>query len=291
MILQEEATGHEFDIGELLMHHTADAYELDFSPLFHIAWERWPDLHLGSLTLNLTPTKHVVYMAFAALMVFLTMWFAGRRLERQRAGERAPKGFANAVEAMALWVRSDVAIANIGENGAKFAPYIMALFFFLLYCNLLGLLPWGATPTGNYAVTGGLAILSLLIIEISGLVKLGFRGYMRTIFPVVPGVSGPGAVALSVAMGPIELLGKLVKPFALCVRLFGNMTAGHFVILALFGMIFLFGHIEGWRLAIGAGSALLVLGIMLLELIVAFVQAYVFALITAVLIGVMQHEH
>jgi F-type H+-transporting ATPase subunit a len=96
---------------------------------------------------------------------------------------------------------------------------------------------------------------------------------------------------ISVAMAPIEILGKLVKPFALCVRLFGNMTAGHFVILAMFGMIFLFGHIETWRWAIGAGSAVLVLGIMLLEIIVAFVQAYVFALITAVLIGVMQHEH
>jgi F-type H+-transporting ATPase subunit a len=188
-------------------------------------------------------------------------------------------------------VRNDIAIANIGENGAKFAPYIMALFFFVLICNMLGLLPWGATPTGNIGVTAGLAILSLLIIEISGMVTLGFKGYMQTIFPAVPGVSGPGAVALSIAMGPIEILGKLVKPFALCVRLFGNMTAGHFVILALFGLIFLFGHIEMWRWAIGFGSAMMVLAIMLLELIVAFVQAYVFALITAVLIGVNQHAH
>ena len=279
------------DLGEILMHHTADAYALDFEPLFHLSWEKWPDIRLAGLTLNLTPTKHVIYMVFAALLVFLTMWFAGRRLEKQRADRTAPKGFANAVEALVLWVRNDVAIANIGDNGARFAPYIMALFFFILYCNLMGLLPWGATPMGNYAVTGGLALLSLFIIEISGLVQLGFKGYMRTIFPHVPGVGGAGAMVISVAMAPIEILGKLVKPFALCVRLFGNMTAGHFVILALFGMIFLFGHIETWRWAIGAGSAVLVLGVMLLEIIVAFVQAYVFTLITAVLIGVMQHEH
>jgi len=283
---------HEVDIGELLMHHTSDAYALDFSPFF--IWEYGkvlPDLHLGALTLNLTPTKHALYMIFASLLVFLTMWSAGRRLERQRAGERAPKGFANAVEALALWVRNDVAIANIGHDGAKFAPYIMTLFFFLLYCNLLGLVPWGATPTSNLAVTGAMAVLSLIVIEVSGMFKLGFRGYMRTIFPPAPGMSGAGAMVISIAMAPIELIGKLVKPFALCVRLFGNMTAGHFVILALFGMIFLFGHIQMWNYAIGVGSATLVLGVMLLEIIVAFVQAYVFTLITAVLIGVMQHEH
>ena len=165
---------HEVDIGELLMHHTADAYALDFSPFF--IWEYGkvlPDLHLGALTLNLTPTKHALYMIFASVLVFLTMWSAGRRLERQRAGERAPKGFANAVEALALWVRNDVAIANIGHDGAKFAPYIMTLFFFLLYCNLLGLVPWGATPTSNLAVTGAMAVLSLYYDEGLTLAEIG----------------------------------------------------------------------------------------------------------------------
>lgn len=280
------------DIGEILMHHTADAYALDFSPLFHWEYGKFlPDIHVLGLTLNLTPSKHAIYMAFAALLVFLTMWTAGRKLERQRAGERAPKGFANAVEALALWVRNDVAIANIGHDGKQFAPYIMSLFFFLLYCNLLGLLPWGATPTGNIAVTGGMAILSLLVIEGSGMVKLGFKGYMKTIFPPAPGMSGAGAAVISVAMAPIEIIGKLVKPFALCVRLFGNMTAGHFVILALFGMIFMFGHLQMFNWAIGIGSAALVLGVMMLEIIVGFVQAYVFTLITAVLVGVILHEH
>ena len=280
------------DIGEVLLHHTADAYGLEFEPFFTVEWGKFlPDMHLGAFTINLTPTKHTLFMVLAAALVFLTMWLTARRLEKQRAGEKAPKGWANAVEGMALWVRKDVAIENIGPDGAKFAPYIMALFFFLLYSNLLGLMPWGATPTGNLAVTAGMAIISFVVIEVSGLLKLGFRGYVRTIFPTVPGVEGGMATVLSLALGPIELLGKLVKPFALAVRLFGNMTAGHFVILALFGMIFLFGHIETWRWAIGVGSAALVLAIMLLELIVAFVQAYVFTLITAGLIGVMQHEH
>jgi len=107
----------------------------------------------------------------------------------------------------------------------------------------------------------------------------------------VPGLSGAGAVAMSIAMAPIEILGKLVKPFALAVRLFGNMTAGHFVILSLFGIIFLFGSLPVWNWGIGTATVALVTGIMLLELIVALLQAYVFALLTSVFIGLMQHEH
>ena len=92
-------------------------------------------------------------------------------------------------------------------------------------------------------------------------------------------------------MAPIEVLSKLVKPFALAVRLFGNMTAGHFAILAMFGIIFLFGNLQGWNYGIGLATAAVVTGLMMLEIIVAFLQAYVFALLSAVFIGLMQHEH
>jgi F-type H+-transporting ATPase subunit a len=279
------------DIGEVVLHHTADAYSIGIEPFFTLSWHRWPDLHLGPLAVNLTPTKHVVFLFVAALLVFLTMRVAGRRLERQRAGERAPSGYANAIEAVALFVRNDIAIANIGHNGARFAPYIMTLFFFILYANLLGLVPHGATATGNIAVTGALAVTAFLVIEISGFLTLGPKGYLKTIFPSVPGMSGAAAAAISVAMAPIELVGKFVKPFALAVRLFGNMTAGHFVILSLLGLIFLFGHLDGWNWGIGFVTSALVLGIMLLEIFVAFLQAYVFALLTSVFIGLMQQEH
>ncbi|MFQ5550185.1 MAG: F0F1 ATP synthase subunit A, partial [Gemmatimonadales bacterium] len=257
---------------------------------FHLP--HWPDIHLGPLTLNLSPTKHVVFMIIAALLVFLTMWLTGRKLTQQRADTNAPKGFANAMEAFVLFVRDEIAIANVGhEEGERYAPFIMTLFFFILYANVLGLVPWGATATGNLAVTAGLAILSFLAIELGGLLKLGFGGYLRTIFPKVPGMSGVGAIAMSTAMAPIEILGKLVKPFALAVRLFGNMTAGHFVILSLFGIVFLFGHITIWNWAIGITTAALVTAIMLLEGFIALLQAYVFALLTATFVGLMQHEH
>ena len=287
MIAQDQ---EPLNIGEIVLHHTADAWKVDLYPWeFHLP--RWPDIHIGGLTLNLSPTKHVVYMFIAAAIVFVVMRIAARGLERRQREGKAPGGFAGAVEAIALFVRNDIAIANIGHDGAKFAPFIMTLFFFVLVSNLIGLLPYGATPTGNLAITAALAILSFLVIEISGFIKLGPKGYLHTIFPTVPGLSGAGAVALSLFMAPIEIMGKLVKPFALAVRLFGNMTAGHFVILSLFGIIFLFGSIPVWNWGISTLTIALVTGIMLLELIVALLQAYVFALLTAVFIGLMQHEH
>jgi F-type H+-transporting ATPase subunit a len=279
------------NIGEVILHHTADAWTIDLYPLGTIHLPRWPDIHLGSLTLNLSPTKHVYFLVLAAILVFLTMYIAGRQMKTQRAGESTPRGFAGAVEAMVLFVRNDIAIANIGHDGARFAPFIMTLFFFILYSNLLGLFPWGASPTGNLAVTAALAIVVFLTVEISGMIKLGAKGYLHTIFPRIPGIEGIGGTVMSVAMAPIEIISKLVKPFALAVRLFGNMTAGHFVILSLFGIIFLFGHLEGWNWMIGIITAMLVLAIMMLELFVAFLQAYVFALLSSVFIGLMQHEH
>ncbi len=279
----------QVDIGEIVLHHAADAYSIGIEPYFMLEWHRMESLQFGPF--NVTPTKHVVFLFIAAFLVFLTMKVAGRQLQAQRAHENAPKGFANAIEAMVLFVRNDVAIANIGHDGAKFAPFVMTLFFFILYMNLLGLVPHGATPTGNLAVTAGLAVLAVLVVEIGGFLKLGPAGYMRTIFPTIPGVSGPGAIAMSLFMAPIEILGKMVKPFALCVRLFGNMVAGHLVILSIMGIIFLFGHVPFWNWGIGIGAAALLLGIMLLEIFVATLQAYVFALLTAVFIGLMQHEH
>ena len=175
---------------------------------------------------------------------------------------------------------------KIGAHGAKYAPLIVALFFFILFMNVLGLLPWGATPTGNLAVTAALAIMVFLIVEIGGFIKLGPKGYLGTIFPHIDGMSGAGGAALTIGMAPIEILSKLVKPFALAIRLFGNMTAGHFVVLSLTGIILFFGS---W--IIGIPTAVLIATIMLLETLVAGLQAYVFALLAATFIGLMQTEH
>lgn len=282
-----------FSIAEMVFHHTGDAHELDFAPLFTIHLPQWEPIHLLGLTIDLSPTKHVVYMLLTAVLTFLILRMAANGIAKARRENRAPGGFAGAMEAFVLFVRNDIAIANIGEEeGPRYAPLILTFFFFILMANLMGLVPWGASVTGNLAVTAALAVMAFLVIEIGGMRKLGFKGYMGTIFPHIPGMHGVGGAVMTVAMAPIEILSKFVKPIALAIRLFGNMLAGHFVILSLFGIVFMFGglHIVASS-SIGIVTATVVLGVMLLELIVAFLQAYVFALLSAVFIGLMQHEH
>ena len=275
------------DIGGMILHHTADSHVVELP--FGVEWHLPTGWTLFGV--DVSPTKHVVFMIFAAALVFLSMVLAARQIQRRQLAGGAPRGFGGAIEAMVLFVRNDVAIANIGHDGAKFAPYILTLFFFILYCNLLGLVPWGATPTGNLAVTGALALTAFFVIEISGMVTLGPKGYLKTIVFVPPGTTGVTAVILTMIMIPIELIGKIVKPFALMLRLFANMTAGHFVILSLLGLIFLFGNAAYIRWLIAGGSVAFVLFMMALELLIALLQAYIFALLTSVFIGLMQHEH
>ncbi|HMG18292.1 MAG TPA: F0F1 ATP synthase subunit A [Gemmatimonadales bacterium] len=271
------------DIGAMIFHHTGDSHEVWGIPL-PTGW-----MLFG---IDVSPTKHVVFLILAAFLVFITMWYGSRQIARRHREGLAPRGFAAAVEALVLFVRNDVAIANIGHNGKKFAPYILTLFFFILYCNVLGLLPWGAAATGNIAVTAALALTAFLTIEISGFLALGPKGYLKTIVMVPPGMKGAGAVVMAVIMTPVELIGKIVKPFALTLRLFANMTAGHFVILVLLGLIFVFGTAPPLiRGVVTVGAISLTLFMMLLELLVAFLQAYIFALLTSVFIGLMQHEH
>jgi F-type H+-transporting ATPase subunit a len=275
------------DIGEMILHDTSDSYtwELPFGLELHLP----SDWYLFGV--NVSPTKHVVFLLLAAVLVLLTLWTAARGLERRRREGKAPGGFAGAIEAIVLFVRNDIAIANIGPDGAKFAPYVTTLFFFILYANLLGLVPWGAAATGNLAVTGALALTAFMTIEISGMRALGAKGYLKTIVMVPEGMKGIGAVIMALIMTPVELIGKFVKPFALCLRLFANMTAGHFVILSLLGLIFLFGTVAYVKWLVAGFSVFFVLFMMALELFVAFLQAYIFALLTSVFIGLMQHEH
>jgi F-type H+-transporting ATPase subunit a len=195
------------------------------------------------------------------------------------------------MEAMALWIRQEVVLPNVGAHGEGYAPYLLTVFFFILAMNLLGLLPWGATATSNIAVTAALALMAFIIIEVTGMRALGFKGYMKTIFYLPPGLPGGVGgsllkVLLLVVMTPIEIIGKLAKPFALAVRLFANMTSGHVLVLALLGLTFLFQSYY-----VGIGASILATGVMLLEVFVAFLQAFVFTLLTAVFIGLMRAEH
>lgn len=274
----------------VMMHHITDAHEIEF-----FAWTihlpEWPSVRIGSLAIDFSPTKHTVFLWIATLLTILTVWTAARRFTREDQAHRAPKGFLNFFETFYLYLRDEVALANIGHGGERFVPYVVTLFFFILYANLLGLVPFGATATSNIMVTAALAIISLVIVEVAGFLTLGGRGYLRTIFFVPEGLNPIMGAVMLVIMTPVEIIGKLAKPFALAVRLFANMTAGHFVVLALLGLILTYGGFTAIGTASIIGSLALGVFVMFLEIFVAFLQAYIFTILTAVFIGLIRHAH
>ncbi|HEV2291189.1 MAG TPA: F0F1 ATP synthase subunit A [Gemmatimonadales bacterium] len=279
-----------------IMHHLGNAHAIEY-PCFkpgltcEAELPQWKPVQVGPLAIDFSPTKHLVWMLLATVLALLMLLLVARSVARAEAAGRPATGFAGAVEAIALWVRQEVIVPNVGHHGEGYVPYLLSLFFFILFSNLLGLLPYGAPATGNIAVTGALALLALVVIEISGMRSLGTKGYLGTIFFVPHGL--PGGIGgafmkgvLLIIMTPIEIIGKLAKPFALAVRLFANMTAGHVVILALLGLTFFFHSYT-----VGVGASALATGIMLLELFVAFLHAFVFTLLTSVFIGLIRTSH
>jgi len=283
---QAQGASNQIDIP----HHIANSHEVE-TPFGVWHLPRWEPIHLGGLSIDMSPTKHLVYMLLAAALVALVFVPSARVIQAAQARGRPSKGFAGAMEATALYIRQEVILPNVGHHGDGYVPYLLTLFFFILAMNLLGLLPWGATATGNIAVTAALAVVAFLVIEVTGMMALGPVGYAKTIFYLPSGLPGGigGSilkVVLLAVMTPIELIGKLAKPFALAVRLFANMTSGHVLVLALIGLTFLF---QSW--AVGIGASILATGVMLLEVFVAFLQAFVFTLLTAVFIGLMRAEH
>jgi F-type H+-transporting ATPase subunit a len=278
---------------ETMMHDIVDSrtlgigsVKLDLTPL------TLPPVRVGPLTIDLSVTKHVVFLWVAALLTILTMSLAARTARRIDHSREAPRGIMNVVEAFYVYLRDDVALANIGAGGERFVPYVVTLFFFVLYSNLLGLVPFGATATSNIMVTAALAIISFVVVEVAGFRALGPKGYLGTIFYVPRGMHPAMKPVMLAIMTPVELIGKLAKPFALAVRLFANMTAGHFVLLSLLGLILMYGSFTG---AIGltavVGSLALGIFVMLLEIFVALLQAYIFTILTAVFIGLIRQAH
>jgi F-type H+-transporting ATPase subunit a len=285
----EEVAGSGPDVGGMLMHHLADAHEIELPwGVWHLP--QWEPIHLGSLTIDFSPTKHVVFMLVAAAIVCVVFLMMARAVRGKYAG-RAPSGMSNALEAIILYFRDEIVRRNIGHGADGYTPFILTLFFFILTMNLLGLVPWGSSPTGNIMVTGALAVCSLVAIEVSGFVALGPAGYAKTIFYAPKGMGPVGTAIMLVIMTPVELVGKIAKPFALMIRLFANMTAGHTVILALIGLIFVFGNLTIGRWGVALGSVGMSVAMMMLEIFVAFLQAYIFAMLTSVFIGLIRHAH
>jgi F-type H+-transporting ATPase subunit a len=269
-----------------ITHHIGNAHSLELPFVGLVELPRFAPIHIGGLTLDLSPTKHMVFMVLSAALVALVFILSARSIAQAQARGRPAKGFAGAMEATALYIRQEVILPNVGHHGEGFVPYLLTLFFFILTMNLFGLLPWGSTATGNIAVTAALALMAFITIEVAGMRALGPKGYLQTIFYLPPGLPTALKPVMLVIMTPVEIISKLSKPFALAVRLFANMTAGHVLVLALIGLTFLFQSYF-----VGIMASALATAIMLLELFVAFLQAYVFTLLTSVFIGLMREAH
>lgn len=297
-LLAQAAHGGEVeqDVGAAwnahMLEEVADAHHFPVPFLgTEIHLPQWPPLQIGSLTVDLSPTKHVIWLLIAATLCAVTMIWVARRTHG-RGAERAPRGLANVIEAFVIYLRDEVAMRNIGKGGERYVPYVLTVFFFILFMNLLGLVPFGATATGNISVTAALALLSLMVIEIGGLLHLGPGPYLRTIVYLPEDLSWYMQIPMAIIMTPVEAIAKLARIFALAIRLFANMTAGHFVILALVGLIFIAGTSGGSiKWVIWVGPVLMAVAIMLLEIFVALLQAYIFTMLTSVFIGLVRHPH
>jgi F-type H+-transporting ATPase subunit a len=242
----------------------------------------WADKANTEVIYDISITKNVLAMMLAVLTL---MWIAigMARSYAKRAG-KAPKGFHNLVEPLILFIRDDVAKASIGHKADKYLPLLLSVFFFIFVNNLFGLIPifpGGANVTGNIAVTMVLALVIFLTVNLNG-----NKYYWKHIFlPDVP-------VWMYVIIIPIEVLGVVLKPFVLMLRLFANITAGHIIILGFFSLIFIFGSMsQGLGYAVSPLSVAFTVFMGMLELLVAFLQAFVFTLLSAIYIGMAVEEH
>ena len=275
------------DDKDFITPHITDAHTLDY-PCLHSGFvceyelPRWDPIHIGRFVLDISPTRHVVMLWIAALLCIVTTLLALRAHNRRTREGKAPSGFGNGLEALVLYLRNEVVLPNVGAHGNGYVPYLLTLFFFILFANLLGLVPYGATATGNISVTATLAIVTFIVIEFAGMKAQG-KAYINTIIFWPHDMSLGMKLFISPILTPIEIMGKLTKPFALAIRLFANMTAGHIVLLALISLIFTFGS---WLLV--PVPILMALGISILELFVALLQAYIFTLLSSVFIGLIR---
>lgn len=237
---------------------------------------------------DLSITKNVLAILMSSILLIIIFTSIARAYTR-REGE-APKGLQSFMEPVILFVRDDIAKSSIGEKKyERYMPFLLTIFFFIFLNNLMGLIPFfpgGANVTGNIAVTGVMAVFTFLITTFSG-----NRAYWQHIFNA-PGV--PWWLKFPLPLMPVvELVGIFTKPFVLMVRLFANITAGHTIILGFISLIFIFGNINSFLgVGIGIGFSIpFAVFMSLLELLVAFIQAYVFTLLSALYFGMAIEEH
>lgn len=272
-------------------HEGEEAHKEEHADVVHIdgqAYELEAHYTLNEPTtwFDFSITKNVFGMLLAATVLLLIFITVGKRAKENDG--KAPTGIQNMMEPFFTFIRDEVARPMIGEKHyERFLPFIMTLFFFILVCNMVGLVPFfpgGANITGNIAVTLTLAVITFIVTTVNG-----NKHYWSHVL-WMPGVPAPLKILI---LTPVELLGLIIKPFSLMIRLFANITAGHIIILSLVGLVFLFGNDGESASGAAAGAAIAIpftLFMNLIELVVAFIQAFVFAMLSASYIGAAVEE-
>lgn len=308
----EQESGEKLNVSELIIHHVLDDHvwhladgAVIYLPVIVYSAEKGLDIfssrnfyddhhnvvpyngyvldhnHIylegtDKAVLDLSITKNVAMLFINAALLLLVFVSIANAYKKNRA--RAPRGLQSFFEPVILFVRDEIAKPNIGHRYERYFPFLLTLFFFILFGNLIGLLPGAGNLTGNIAVTMVLAVMTFIVTNVSG-----NRGYWSHIFwtPGLPFVLRPIILL-------VEVIGVFTKPISLMVRLFVAITAGHIVLLSLIVLIFVFRSY--W---VGFGSTVIVLFISLIEILVAAIQAYVFTLFSALYIGqaTAEHEH
>ena len=310
LLSADKAEGEDFNMGEMIMHHVLDDYQYEImhglviplpvilyteengllifssSNLFdddHVPLEegyngfiyyhgKLKPIDQDASYVDLSITKNVAFLILTATLMILVFLSVAKGYSKKNS---APKGIQALFEPVIIFVRDDIVKPNIGENYEKYLPYMLTLFFFIFFGNVLGLMPGAANLTGNIAVTLSLALFTFLITNFSG-----NKHYWKHIF-WTPGIP----IIMRVIILPIELIGVFSKPISLMIRLFAAITAGHIVLLSFIGLIFIFQSYF-----VGVMSALFVVGLNLVELMVAGIQAYVFTMFSSVYIGLATED-
>jgi F-type H+-transporting ATPase subunit a len=256
--------------GGWILHHVMDSNYIDFDPFGKLYLP-----HLELFGIDISITKNVFFMWILALVLIILLYSLSKRYK----ASLIPKGLTNFFEIMVLFVRDEIVRPTIGAGYEKFLPYLLTLFFFVLFGNLFGLIPYSTSITGNIAVTAALAGISFLATQYGGIQKHGFFKYFTGLIPTgMP-------IAILPLIIVVEIIGLFTKPFSLCIRLFANMIAGHVVIFSLIGLIFILKTVFVSPVSVGFA-----LFIYLLELLVALIQAYIFTMLTALYIGMAVHQ-
>ncbi|CAN5408229.1 hypothetical protein BH10BAC5_BH10BAC5_08240 [soil metagenome] len=272
---EEHAEEHEDNTKLDIISKVVDHDYVDFYFLGKLHLPKFPPLHIGGITIDLSVTKSLFMMIVSSLLLVLVLTVAAAK----NAKNKVPTGLGNMIESIVVFIRDEVVVANMGPSGVKFLPFFLTLFFFILFANFIGLFPFMAQPTKNINVTGGLALVTFAMTQIMGVKHNGLKYFKNLVPPGIP-------IFVMPIMIVVEFIGLFTKPFSLMIRLFANITAGTIIILSLIGLIFILNY-TGAVIAVPFA-----LFIYCLEIFVALLQAYIFTMLSVLFIqGAIHQDH